>query len=137
MFSNDQTCEFARQALIRRWNVIEDRWQQSHATSGGSSGNHATATVETGPALWILPELLDLLSNHPDRPIEELAGHIRRMLVDREFVDDNGDTCVSTAHSEIIELQVRLIVEVLQDVRRNARQHGQWCGCPSCPQMFG
>jgi hypothetical protein len=137
MFSNDQTHDFARQALLRRWHTLENRWQNSHASSSGIAGNHSTATVETCPALWILPELLDLLSNHPDRPIEELASQIRRMLVDREFVDDNGDTCVSTAHTESIELQVRLIVEVLQDVRRNARQHGQWCGCPSCPQMFG
>lgn len=137
MFNDDFTQEFARNALLRRWHVMEDRWHSGQATISNISGNQSNAVAESCPALWILPELLDLLSEHPDRPIDELSSHIRRMLVEREFVDDNGDTCVSRTHAELLELQVRLIVDVLQDVRRNARQHGQWCGCPSCPQMFG
>ena len=89
------------------------------------------------PALFILPEIIELIQEAPDQPVQHLAPVIRRLLVEREFIDGNGDSVIGGDVQEAIDRQAGLVVGVLEQLRRDGVDQGRWSEHPAAPLMFG
>ena len=86
---------------------------------------------------WLMHDLIRLVSESPDRPVAEMRPTIRRVLIERLFVDCNGDTALCAAEHVDIDLFVRTVTQVLESVRADGIETGEWAGTPATPQMFG
>lgn len=91
---------------------------------------------EAGGGLNI-PELLELLADQHDQPAMQLRATIRRLIVERHFACESGDSIFEHDQDETIEAQVDLVVRVLERVRQRALHCGEWSEAPVTPQMFG
>ena len=115
--------------------LLQQEWR------GGAEASTAAASVCECPTLWLLPQLVDMISESCDRPVAQLAPTIKRLIVEHTFHGLSGDYPVNIAFAEAgtrsIERQVRTMVRVLELVRRSALAKGQWSDTPVTPQMFG
>lgn len=82
------------------------------------------------PALWVLPELLSLLEEFREHPARELKPLVHRLIIEQNFVDDNGDSVFDSDCQEEVEQQVELILDVLEKVRLQAIHLGVWSDAP-------
>ncbi len=92
----------------------------------GHSPHPAVPLGEACPAMWMLRDLLTLLQERHDQPATQLAPHIRRILNEQTFIDENGDGIMDEHARLDTERQVRLTVDVLERVRLEALEHGVW-----------
>jgi len=86
---------------------------------------------------WLMHDLVRLVSDSAGVPVAELRPTIRRILTERLFVDCNGDTALSAVEQVDLDLFVRAVVDVLESVRSESIEAGQWSSTPMAPQMFG
>lgn len=87
--------------------------------------------------LWVLPELLELLEDAHDQPVDHLAPMIRRRLLEQSFVDENGDSILEATLQADVDAQTRLLLHVLERVRAAAHEHGVWSDAPVTQLMCG
>lgn len=70
-------------------------------------------------------ELVGLVEGHAADKICELRSTIHRMLNDRQFIDENGDSMVDgEQHDFMLERQVDVAVDVLAKLRSELPGHG-------------
>lgn len=89
------------------------------------------------PLHTILPPLVQLLRENPDRPMSECRESIRRMIEERDFIDECGDPCIDPAHEQLVRDYVDMLVRVLERVRRHHLAHHVGARTPMTPLMFG
>ena len=106
------------EALAREHLVRECRQQEETASRG---------LKETGavcPALWLLRDLTCLLEEFRDRPVNDLAPMIRRLILEQNFVDENGDSVFDTQCAAEVEREIALILRALENTRQQALEQG-------------
>jgi hypothetical protein len=81
----------------------------------------------------ISPVLVDLLCEAHDRPAYDLEMAIRAVL--REHTRVTCDPAIFDPHA--MEHHVRLLVDLLDDLRRQQMRRGEWSEVAPPPQMFG
>lgn len=110
--------------------MLVHKWQELTRSRGTSrcSGVH-----EQCPVVWVLDDLLDLMAEFHDRPVVELRPMIRRLIHEKTCLDNMEPS----QHSQSIDKQVDLAVDVLESIRRQGLDNGQWSDQPSTPLMFG
>lgn len=86
---------------------------------------------------WALDDFLGLLEEFHDQPVQGLRLMIRRVVIERAFLDHTGDSMSSPMHGLSLERRVDQIVLVLEKVRQHALDRGQWSDQPSPPLMCG
>lgn len=115
---------------------LERGWQRMKARLK-EGGQPLYAEKMGEPPMWLLPELLAIVEEFHDRPVEEIAPLIGRLVVDQEFVDHNGDAIPDSLDPQGVRQRVVMLVEVLERVRRQALEQGLWCSVPVTPLMCG
>lgn len=101
-----------------------------------------TAVAEGLPeAFWdradeLLDPLLELVHEQPDQPAERLEPVVRRLLVERNFCCDGG-CLIDEDFERSLDVCVAELLEVLEQVRRQAIEQGRWYAAPAAPIMFG
>jgi len=76
--------------------------------------------------------LVELLEEHPQRPVEEFEPLVHRLLIDLSFCGENGDLVFEPGFRHKIEDQVRMLVQAMLRVRDQLKVHGS-CDLP----MYG
>ena len=90
------------------------------------------------PALWLLRDLVSLLEEFRDRPLTDLAPMVRRLILEQNFVDENGDSVFDTQCAKNVEHEVALILRALERTRREATEQGILAQELACTeQWFG
>ncbi len=92
--------------------------------------------LQTCPSPALIESLVDLISEDPRRPVAELEPVIHRMLFENQFIDDGGDSVILDAFDSI-EVQTRVLVKILEEVRQLGLSEGLWSEIPATPMMFG
>lgn len=115
----------ARERFQREWEALSHEWTE--AADGGTGC----------PALWVLPELLNLVCEQRDRPVQEMTPMVRRLIVEQSFVDENGDSIFDARARSQVEKQVEVIVRVLESIRQEALSDGRWSNVPLADMMYG
>jgi len=91
--------------------------------------------------LSLLPQFLDMMCESRDQPARQLAPSIERLMIEHTFHDLCGDHASGVAPADlgtkVIEHHVRVVVRVLERVRRKALAQGRWSTVPVTPIMFG
>lgn len=91
--------------------------------------------------LSLLPQFLDMICESCDQPARQLTPTIERLMIEHTFHDLCGDHASGVAPADLgtkaIEHQVRVVVRVLERVRRKALAQGRWSSVPVTPIMFG
>jgi hypothetical protein len=83
--------------------------------------------------IYAVPMFVDLLYESHDRPMYDLELAVRAML--REHTRVTADPIMFDRHA--MEHHVRLLVELLDHLRRQQMDAGQWSNTAAAPQMFG
>jgi hypothetical protein len=117
--------------IEREWESIQTDWDASSSVTGGGPG------PDLCPVSWLLHDLLALVADAHDQPIEDLAPRIRQIIIERQFINENGDTCLDAHQRDLLEAHVAKFVQLIDRVRRLARHEGEWSNVPVTPQMFG
>jgi len=130
--------DLARQFFELEWKRNNKRRNTTRYSRGVDEyGYSQNQTDETCPVSWLLPELLELVSEDHNRPVLELEPVIRRVVLENEFVGACPGVVVNEHHDDIIDLTVKMIVRSLEKVRRHALQRGEWSDAPITPLMCG
>jgi hypothetical protein len=116
--------------------TIRGKISQQYA-GAADRGIHGDEGPGSCPALWLLHDLAGLLIDFHDRPAGELSPMVRRLIVEQNFVDDNGDSVLECCTSAEIDRHVTQITGILEAVRREADQQGLWRELPATPLMCG
>jgi hypothetical protein len=124
--------------------LMERQWEQlvGRAADGVRRGqDNAALTVGTLQACcindWLLHDLLELIRETHDCPVEQLRPVIRQRIGERTFFDDSGDSAGEWDRSALLEQELNVLVDVLEQVRQHALECGEWSEAPVAPQMFG
>ncbi len=121
--------------------VASDLFERELAGESDEEASQRAATINATPPhyliAWVLPELLELLSEQHDQPAERLRSMIRRLILERGFPDAGGDWLPDDSNYDQVEAYVDMIVRVLEHVRRRALRRGQWSDAPVTPLMCG
>ena len=89
------------------------------------------------PVVWVLHDLVKLVAECHDQPVEHLEPAIRRIILEQESADIHGDNVVDALSRARMERYVHAVMEVLEHVRQQAVESGQWSDAPVTPLMFG
>lgn len=127
MIANASLETAARELLSREWQ------RESLDQQPARSDPEITADC---PILWMLPEFLELVAEAHDQPAQNLAPLIQRLILERNFVDENGDSVIDESIRDV-EHHVQVIVKVLEEIRKIALEDGSWSNAPVTPLMFG
>ena len=76
-----------------------------------------------------------LVAENPHRPAQDLESLIHRMIVENQFVDDNGDSVVLDA-LESADQETQVLIKVLEQCRQVGLKEGLWSEAPVTPVMF-
>jgi hypothetical protein len=115
--------------------TAKNLWQREWSKAAPRSiAGLSSAVATVSPAM--IASLVDLVAEDPKRPATELEPIIQRMLFESSFVDDGGDSVMFDAFDQI-DLQARVMAQVLEEVRRQALDQGIWSVEPAAPMMFG
>lgn len=129
MLQHSSTIEsYARELLENEWCKFLQASPEQHRD---------VSIPDSCTIMWLTPVLVDMMAETHEQPADKLGPMIRRLLVEQHFCDDNGDNVVADAEEELLDNLVRLIVQVLERVRRSAIANGQWSNAPVTPLMCG
>lgn len=123
---NEQIVKSAKQLWEREW----------LASSRARGPSPAQGMLQTCPSHTMIESLVDLVAEDPRRPVAEIEPVIHRMLFENQFIDDGGDSVILDAFDSI-DVQTRILVKVLEEVRQQGLQDGMWSAMPTAPMMFG
>ncbi len=115
--------------------IYEHEWERLRQSSPTFCDGASPLQVCPGP--WLLRDLLQLVAETHDQPVSSIAPLIRRLILEKNFIDENGDPCSDHLRRRSIDMHVDLLVRVLEEVRRTAMAEGEWSHVPAAPQMFG
>lgn len=118
--------------------LFEREWEEEHRkhTSAYSSSRRRYCVLPQS-TLWVIPDLIHMVAESHNRPVRELSPMIRRLIAEQNFADDCGDPIINADRESQIDLQVKVVLRVLEQVRRLALDQGLWSNAPMAPQMFG
>ena len=85
----------------------------------------------------MLPELIELVCSDHEQPVSHFSPTIRRMVEERWFIDENGDSVVDLEMERRLDHKVVALILVLEDVQQRAVSKGEWSHLPAAPIMFG
>jgi len=81
------------------------------------------------------PQLVNLMAEAHDRPMKLFTSQVRRLVQEYEHCDEGGDAC---GHDEAtLEQHVQLLIEALEELRRERFREDRWAFVPAAPPMFG
>jgi hypothetical protein len=90
------------------------------------------------PLNWLMPELLRLAQEFSNEPslMQKMRPLVRRLVLEFDFA---SQTAVHDENEQTLEVYVDTLIRVLEQVRDDARQRGQWVGEPAAalPPMVG
>ena len=89
------------------------------------------------PVRWLLTDVLQIIAEHHDRPVEQVRPVLRRLVEEHAHFDDSGDAVLDPKHDQSVDQTVELFVEVLEQVRLEAYRQGNWSDAPVTPLMCG
>ena len=89
------------------------------------------------PVVWVLHDLMQLVSECHDQPVRQLEPAIRRIILEQESADVHGDDVVDALSQARVERHVNAVIDVLEQIRQQAVHNGQWSDAPVTPLMFG
>ena len=121
----------ARELFVREW---EQEYREG--TQLDSSVRRRSCALPQS-TLWVLHDLVQMIAASRDRPVHQMAPMIRRLIAEQNFADDCGDPIISADREAQIDLQVKVVLRVLEEVRHLALDQGLWSNAPMTPQMFG
>jgi len=131
------SCEELRD-LIRR-HARQDKAQASAAA--GSQPCHAIDLEVDGMCedclLQMLPDLIRLVCSDVEQPVARFAPTIRRMIEERWFIDENGDSVVNDELEHRLDEKVHLLVVVLEEIEQKTERKGTWPKQPAAIMMCG
>lgn len=82
-------------------------------------------------------ELIDLMQEFHHQPADELAGMIRQRLVELRFVEETGDSVAESPREQALDLEVKVLVNALEKMRRHALEKGLWGQAQACVPCCG
>jgi hypothetical protein len=94
-------------------------------------------TAELSPVMTVLPGLIRLVTECADRPVNKFRPTITRLIREQQFMEAAGDSIVDPHLNVQTERYVELTLRVLERVRDQAQERGEWSDAPVTPQMFG
>jgi len=86
---------------------------------------------------WLVDDFLALLAEFHEQPTLQIRPMIRRLLIEKMFMDHTGDSMHNATGHWSLQKQVDHIVTALELVRQHAMSRGQWSDQPSPPLMYG
>ena len=96
-------------------------------TSHDPSNRRCVAVVSIDQS--IMEQLLKLVSEPMDQPVESFRPMIRRIIVERVFVEESGDTAVNPDFDEHVDTEVDRLVGVLHQSRQRMQARDRcWTG---------
>lgn len=94
-------------------------------------------SAELSPVVTVLPGLIRLILECADRPVTKFRPTIVRLIREQQFVEAAGDLIVDPHSNVQTEQYVELTLRVLERVRRQTHEPGEWSNAPVTPMMFG
>lgn len=116
---------------------FHQRWREREMRAGRGPGDMRQLYSEVSAMSWLLRDLLALMRERGDTPIKELDGTIRRVVSEHDFFQDAGQASVSSRHQEVCERMIVTLLDVLEDVRLEAQNHGEVLHAPAAAPMAG
>ena len=123
----------ARQMLEEEWRRAAKHARASQPEPRCSEGEMTSLGESVG--LDLLPDLLEMVAEHHDRPVHHLAGTIRHRIIEHHFIDESGDSCHDAWTR--VDLEVDILINALERLRQRAITQGQWSDAPVTPLMIG
>lgn len=121
-------------SLVHDFNFVNDfkdaiclRWHRIKHTQGLRTGHNAHATV--CPLTVLAPRLTQLIEEVGDGPLDSHRECLRQMVLDLQFIDENGDSVIDEREMEMLERDVNLLVDALEVMRKEARRRGALSHC--------
>ena len=86
---------------------------------------------------WLLPELVRMIEQDDHQPVSFHEPVIRRQLLEQSFISEAGDNFFGPDIQDSVDEIVEMLVDLLEEIRRQAISQQQWSQVPLAPQMFG
>ena len=99
------------------------------------------AIVARCAADWVIdvsayaPRLVDMLISAGDQSMNRFEPVIRQIIRESAYFGEGGDACPCDPHH--LDQRVRLLLDVLEELRIERQQRSQWAGMPVPPLMCG
>lgn len=116
---------------------FHQRWREREMKAGRGPGDMRRLYSEVSVMSWLLRDLLALMREQGDTPVRQLESTIRRVVSEHDFFQDAGQTSVGSAHEEVCERMIETLMDVLEDVQREADVRGQLSHAPAAAPMAG
>jgi len=121
--------------IVEAERLLEDEWSKAHHSDDDGS------TLTRCPLVHLLPQMLRLVEERHDHKVQDLASAVRQLVLESVF-DDIGPNFGDSADMDdagyvTTEQNVKILLRVLEKLRRSALRRGQWSDLPVTPQMFG
>jgi hypothetical protein len=84
---------------------------------------------------WMVDELLSLVQRSADQPAEHLTPHVRQLLLEQSFIDENGDSVCDANWTDRVEQTVQRMIGALENVRVAAVAQGMWSSARHAPDV--
>ena len=118
---------YARDQLRREWWLL-------NRPNAAPCGRRAEEQCETCD---LLADMLDLLAETCDHPVQARREAIRRMVRQHRFVTESSDPSGAARDDVGIQQELDILLRVLEKVRQRAVAQGMWCTAPVTPLMCG
>lgn len=92
-------------------------------------------TYEVCPVSWILPGLLELVAECHNEPASHLRSAIRQLLMERAFAFQTG--MAPKEQAAWLDHETDVLIRVLERIRQQRLECGDWSDLPACQEMFG
>jgi hypothetical protein len=127
------SCQEVRDLVRRHLRPKSSQPQEpcDHDPVSGSDGICEECLVQ------MLPELIELVCSDHEQPVSHFAPTIRRMIEERWFIDENGDSVVDLNLERMLDHKVGVLVTVLEEFQQRAMHKGEWSSLPAAPIMCG
>ena len=119
--------------------LFEQEWKrlEQEKPLRGQPPDSARQALCVCPPLWLIPDLLALIEESHDQPVEKFTATIRRLILEQNFVDANGDGLIEVDEEARVDQLVQVLIRVLEKVRKIALAEGRWSDMPVTPLMCG
>lgn len=129
----------ARQFLLEHW---QSAVASAPSAAAGADEDDAAVALATAirpccVSTALMRELLRMMSAERHRSAAELTDEIRQHIADHLFLDECGDPPDEPTTDATLDEQVRVMVDVLERVRREAIDRGLWSLTPATSHWFG